>query len=238
MRSKWLWAALAVVAVLGITTAAGATTRGLITGKQIAPHTINSKHLVNHTIQAHDLSQGLVKSLHGARGATGPMGPAGPQGPQGPPGLTPSFAAGQWSPEVPITAVGTGDIGMANDANPGTPVVSLTLPQGVYLIQTLADVRKPSGSEIFSCWAREAATGQWTALGRAAAGNDSGYAKWVALTGSGFFNAKAGGSTVTLECWNWQATGENPIVFLSEIKAVPVTSATITVNGGSPIHYP
>lgn len=98
MRSKWLWAALALVAVLSITTVASATTRGLITGKQIAPHSINSKHLVDHTLQAHDLSQTLVNSLHGARGATGPAGPtgpagatgprgpAGPQGPQGPKG--------------------------------------------------------------------------------------------------------------------------------------------------------
>jgi hypothetical protein len=86
MRSKFLWAALALVAVLGITTAASATTRGLITGKQIAPHSINSKHLVNHTIQKHDLSPGLIKSLHGARGATGRTGPMGPQGPIGPQG--------------------------------------------------------------------------------------------------------------------------------------------------------
>lgn len=63
MRSKFLWAALALVAVLVITTAASATTRGLITGKQIAPHAINSKHLVNHTIQAHDLSRKAIASF-------------------------------------------------------------------------------------------------------------------------------------------------------------------------------
>ena len=151
---------------------------------------------------------------------------------------TRSFEAGQFSPEVTITAVGTTPIGMPTDESPGTPIVSLTLPQGVYAIKTLADVRKPTGSEIFSCRAREAATGQWTALARAALGNDAGYARWVALSGTGFFNAGAGGSTLTLECWNWQSTGENPIVFFSTIDAVPVTSATITVNGGSPIAYP
>ena len=63
MRSKFLWAALALVAVLVITTAASATTRGLIHGKQIAPHAINSKHLVNHTIQAHDLSKKAIASF-------------------------------------------------------------------------------------------------------------------------------------------------------------------------------
>ena len=80
MRSRFLWAALALVAVLAITTAASATTRGLITGKQIAPHAINSKHLVNHTIQKHDLSNTLIRSLRGRRGPTGPTGPAGADG--------------------------------------------------------------------------------------------------------------------------------------------------------------
>jgi hypothetical protein len=83
MRSKRLWAALALVAVLGITTAASATTRGLITGKQIAPHSINSKKLVDHTIQKHDLSSTLVRSLRGAKGPAGPQGATGAQGPTG-----------------------------------------------------------------------------------------------------------------------------------------------------------
>jgi hypothetical protein len=88
MRSKTLWSIVALIAVLGLTATAGAATRGLITGKQIAPHQITSKHLINHTIQAHDLSNGLIRSLHGANGATGPAGPAGPAGPQGAPGLS------------------------------------------------------------------------------------------------------------------------------------------------------
>jgi hypothetical protein len=43
----------------------------------IASHTINSKHLVDHTIQAHDLSNALVTSLHGVQGARGAKGPRG-----------------------------------------------------------------------------------------------------------------------------------------------------------------
>ena len=93
MRSKFLGAALALVAVLGITTAASATTRWLITGKMIAPHSINSTKLVDHTIQKHDLSQKLVRSLHGAKGARGPVGPQGPAGPQGATGATGSQGA-------------------------------------------------------------------------------------------------------------------------------------------------
>ena len=97
MRSKWLWAALALVAVLGITTAASATTRGLITGSMIAAHSINSKKLVDHTIQKHDLSSKLIRSLRGAKGATGPAGPrgaTGATGAQGPTGVvdTKAFA--------------------------------------------------------------------------------------------------------------------------------------------------
>ena len=88
MRGKMLWVVLALAVVLGITTAASATTRALISGKQIAPHAINSKHLVNHTIQKHDLSARLIKSLHGAKGAKGPVGPQGPAGPQGATGAT------------------------------------------------------------------------------------------------------------------------------------------------------
>jgi hypothetical protein len=133
MRSKWLWAALALVAVLGITTAASATTRGLITGKQIAPHTINSKHLVNHTIQKHDLSQTLVNSLHGARGPqglpgmdgrtgltglTGPQGVPGPRGPQGEQGYD-----GEQGPEGPTGPVGqTGPKGAKGDPGAGVNI--------------------------------------------------------------------------------------------------------------------
>jgi hypothetical protein len=57
----------------------------MITGKQIAPHSITSLHMANHTLQAHDLSQSLIKSL---RGQTGPQGAVGPQGPKGDTGAT------------------------------------------------------------------------------------------------------------------------------------------------------
>ena len=152
---------------------------------------------------------------------------------------TPSYSAVQY--EVEVTAVGTTDIGLPTEDSPATPIVSLTLPQGVYLIHTSVNALRPAGSGIFSCWAHEAGThdvtGQWTALARTALGNAAGYARWVALAGSGFFNAGSGGATVTLECWNFQAYGGNPDAFLSSIDAVPVTSATITFPGWE-IEYP
>jgi hypothetical protein len=86
MSRKLLWLLLPLALVLGITATASGTVRGLITGQQIAPHSIASRHLVDHTIQAHDLSVGLVDSLRGQTGATGPAGLQGPKGDPGPAG--------------------------------------------------------------------------------------------------------------------------------------------------------
>ena len=89
MRHKLVWVGFALVAVLALTATASGTVRTLITGSQIAPHSITSRHLANHTIQAHDLSAALVKSLRGhvgAQGTAGPSGPAGPAGAAGPKG--------------------------------------------------------------------------------------------------------------------------------------------------------
>lgn len=83
MRSRILWLALALVAVLGLSATASGTVQSLITGKNIAVHSINSRHLVNHTIQAHDLSPALIKSLRGHTGATGPQGLQGNSGAKG-----------------------------------------------------------------------------------------------------------------------------------------------------------
>jgi len=116
MKSMTLWAAFALVAVLALSATASGTVQGLITGNQIAPHTINTRHLVNHTIQAHDLSAALVKSLEGQKGETGATGPAGPRGdtgaagPKGDTGATgPKGATGPAGPKGAAGA--TGDTG-------------------------------------------------------------------------------------------------------------------------------
>ena len=62
MRSKWLWVALALVAVLGLTATASGTVQNMISGKQIAPHSITSLHMVNGTLQAHDMSPAFLRS--------------------------------------------------------------------------------------------------------------------------------------------------------------------------------
>src|SRR5262245_1562117 len=83
MRGKAPWLALAVCMVLAVTATASGTVRNVITGRQIAPHSINSKHMVDHTLQAHDLSNSLLKSLQGKVGPQGSAGPAGAKGDTG-----------------------------------------------------------------------------------------------------------------------------------------------------------
>lgn len=86
-RALWLALGLAVLTAV-VAAAAGGRSVELIKGKDIAKHSISSQHLVDHTIQAHDLSTTLVQSLRGRQGATGSQGPAGPQGPKGETGAT------------------------------------------------------------------------------------------------------------------------------------------------------
>jgi hypothetical protein len=97
MRRKFLWFAVVVAAaafVLAFT--ASGSVRGVINGKDIKAHSITSRHLVDHTIQAHDLSTGLIASL---RGQTGPAGVQGPNGSAGPAGETgPKGATGPAGP--------------------------------------------------------------------------------------------------------------------------------------------
>ncbi len=103
MHSKLLWLPLVLVAVLVLSSAASGHVRSLITGNEIKAHSITSKHLVDHTIQAHDLSVALVQSLRGQTGATGDTGAQGPKGDsgatgaQGPQGAT--GAAGAVGPQ-------------------------------------------------------------------------------------------------------------------------------------------
>jgi hypothetical protein len=159
---------------------------------------------------------------------------------------TPGYEGLSFTPnEVEITAVGSGNLGFPTTDNPATPVVSVTVPQGVYWVKSLANVRKDSGGSIFSCWVRNQANGDFIAIARTALGSDPGFTRWTALNGFGFYNAPSGGATLTLECW--QASdlavpgtpdGENPTVFIGSVEAVAITSASIVANGGNPIVFP
>ena len=237
MRSKWLWAALALVAVLGITTAASATTRGLITGKQIAPQTINSKHLVNHTIQAHDLSNGLIRSLHGARGATGQAGPQGMAGPQGPAGLR--GATGAQGPVGPSNAVETVFVSWAFDPYyPADPyeitesdlasapyiVTSSNLPVGSYTITGQVTIRAAADSHWrVLCQLRVPLSGHgWVGAATATVGDGLGDATEVTLPIVFGAQITTTNSSLGLSCVRSDGTGDNPSVTYTDFIATRV----------------
>jgi len=126
MKNKWTWLLAALLVVLGATATAGGTVGGLITGSQIKDHSVGSRDLVDHTIQAHDLSPTLIASLRGATGPSGSQGPkgdtgaAGPQGPKGENGAPgpqgPQGESGTQSgptPEIPknVVAITPSDVG-------------------------------------------------------------------------------------------------------------------------------
>lgn len=120
IRALWLTFALGVITAV-VAAAAGGSSSQLITGKDIAKHTISSQHLVDHTIQAHDLSAGLLQSLRGKQGPTGLQGPAGLQGQKGDTG-----AIGPQGPKGDTGAQGTkGDTGATGATGPqGMPGLS------------------------------------------------------------------------------------------------------------------
>jgi len=130
MFSKTLWLALALIAVLSLTAAASGRESYLITGKDIKPHSITSRHLVDHTIQIHDLSLALVKSLRGQvgpTGATGPKGDTGTAGAQGPKGD--AGATGATGAQGKTGATGaTGVRGLTGPAGPIGPKGERGLP--------------------------------------------------------------------------------------------------------------
>lgn len=88
-RFAVIGAAVAAFAILAFATAAGGTSGAKpITGQEIKDHSISSADLIDHTIQAHDLSVRLIESLKGASGATGAKGDTGATGAKGDTGAT------------------------------------------------------------------------------------------------------------------------------------------------------
>jgi collagen triple helix repeat protein len=115
---KGLWTIAALVAALGLTTAASGNVRGLITGAQIRDGSISSNDIASRTIVGRNLSQSLMQSLHGTAGSAGPAGPAGPRGEAGPAG--PAGAKGDVGPAGAQGLTGaTGPVGPKGD--PGGP---------------------------------------------------------------------------------------------------------------------
>ncbi len=100
--------------MVGITTAA-TTTRSLITGDMIKVHSINSKHMVDRTIRAHDLSTALIASLQAPKGIAGHQVV----------GKTFSISPGQVV--TGSVTVPKGKVVLSGGVKPGNPTVLTTL---------------------------------------------------------------------------------------------------------------
>jgi hypothetical protein len=127
----------------------------LINGKQIKPHSITSLHLVDHTLKAHDLSQGLIKSLKGKVGPAGRQGPQGDVGAAGPQGVTgaagPQGDAGAVGPQGPKGDLGpTGEKGPQGDR--GDPGLSKLESDGPYPGLTQLAAYKDAGANSTDTW--------------------------------------------------------------------------------------
>lgn len=119
-------ASVALFVAVGGGTAAYAS--GLISGSQIK----------NHSIPAKKLTKSAIKSLRGKRGPAGPRGATGATGvagPAGPVGPSNTYAA----------PVGAGNAD-------GSPLATLTLPAGSYVLQAaLREVNLGSASAFVAC---------------------------------------------------------------------------------------
>lgn len=155
MGTRTLWLALALAVITAIAAAAaGGGSSAKITGKAIAFHTINSQHLVNHTIQGHDLSTALVQSLRGQQGATGAQGAAGPQGQKGDTGASGATGARGLKGDTGETGAQgpKGDKGETGERGaPGLAHVSTDGPYpGVLELQTVVDDGRMNSTALWS----------------------------------------------------------------------------------------
>ena len=130
-KTKYVIAAALAALVAGAATAGASS---LITGGQIAPHTIAAKNLNNNLM-------GMLRHHDGFKpiaGPTGPQGPAGPQGPKGDKGDTgptgpagtgggATGPAGPQGPQGPAGAPGNGSNATQFKflADPSTPVTTV-----------------------------------------------------------------------------------------------------------------
>lgn len=143
------------------------------------------------------------------------------------------FRVGRSTPnEVAVTAVGTGPIGIDFPEGTGpTQILTMTLPQGVYEVNSTVAARKDAGNGDFICWVRDnTSAANFT---RTALGADAGHSRRDSVASNGFFGIPAGGGTLTLECWQASngagpPAGEFPTVFYAALSATSVTRATLT----------
>ena len=134
MGRKSLWvAAIVVAAFAGAAVAAGGSVAHLISGKDIAPNSIQSYQLVDHTIQARDLSPSLRWSHRGDKGPPGPPGPPGKNGKDGKDGVSAYgfVVPGEVSLNVNPVLVDARSHNIDRVTSPAAGVFCLTLKAGI-----------------------------------------------------------------------------------------------------------
>jgi hypothetical protein len=94
------------VALGGTTYAATSLPTNSVGTKQLKKNAVTSAKISDHTLQKHDLSGKLIRSLRGANGPAGPQGENGATGAQGATGvLDTKMFAGPLPDEIPATKV-------------------------------------------------------------------------------------------------------------------------------------
>lgn len=166
----------------------------------------------------------------------------GPKGDPGPPGEpSRAYRVSRGTPdEVEITAVGAGPIGFDFPNGGPTTILTMTLPEGVYVVDSSVAARKDSGNGDFICWVASPTVA--SNITRTSLGADAGHTRRATVASNGIFGLPTGGGTLTLACW--QATnaavpgspsGENPTAFYSALTATKVTRATLTRFPSGPV---
>ena len=153
----------------------------------------------------------------------------GPQGPPGPASAPEVHRAIRATPnEVEITTVGTGPIGFPAEGESPTPVLTLQLPRGLYLLSSVVQVRKDHGNGDLLCYV-EIGPQLVSAFVRASPGSDAGHVRRTSLTGDGFIRIteeQGEATTVCTQASNHNVpgspSGENPVVFLASLTATKV----------------
>jgi hypothetical protein len=129
---KVLGKALAFVMLLALVGAGTATAAKMITGEEIANHTITGLDVEKRSLGKKHLTVGARAALKGAVGPAGPAGPAGAAGPQGPQGDAGSADAyGEFTDAGALgddPAKGFEQVGMSHDPNSG--IYCFTFPAG------------------------------------------------------------------------------------------------------------
>jgi hypothetical protein len=120
---------VALVLALGGTAYAGVTLgRGAVKGVNLAPNSVTSPKVKDHSLLARDFAPGQLAA--GLRGPAGSPGPQGPAGPQGAPGTARAYAT-VTSTGALVAARSRGVAGVSKPAGAATGSYCISLAAGI-----------------------------------------------------------------------------------------------------------